>query len=189
MSRQTLQEKYFSINAALNRYIKSYSLRCPVIKCGVDPATLKDSARDQTSARARYPYLQSHLMNVNPTAWTSDRSGIYTRFEYQLSFFTSPDTEIENDSELFKPFDVARMALSDINTGALLLVDETTGAQSSIADLLSIREERNFSMVSGAAVPRAVLVAKLATVCGYPVRTPDPGISTDLEDAISILGE
>lgn len=187
MSGQTLQEKYYAINAALNRYLKSYSVRCPVYKYGIDPATLKNDAKDQTVSR--YPYMQTYVNNVRPQSWTKDSGGIYTRFEFQLSFFTSPENELENDMELFKPFDVARMAFSDIEAGALIRLDDGAASGVTIADLLSIREERDFRMVSGAPVPKAVLIAELAAVCGYPVHTPDPGISTDLDNAVSISGE
>lgn len=182
---QTLQEKYYAINAALNAFIKSKSVRCPVVKYGIDPATLKDSAKDQTNKR--YPYFQSFILNPKATAWTSDGGGVYTRFEYQLSFFTSPANELENDAALFLPFNLARTALSDVELQVLRRVEN--GESVFIADLLDLREETNFGMVSGAPVPTGVLIARFATVCGYPVRVPGPGISTDLDFALEFTNE
>ena len=183
---QTLQEKYYAINAALNAFMKARGVRCPVIKFGVDPATLKASSKDQTDSR--YPYFQSFILNPKATAWTSDGGGIYARFEYQLSFFTSPENEFENDAALFLPFNLARMALSDVDQQVLCRVDED-GNKLYIADLLDLQEKTDFSMVSGAPVPTGVLLAKFAAVCGYPVHLPGPGISTDLDFALEITNE
>lgn len=180
MQSQTLTEKYYALNAALNVFLAGYDVRCPVIQFGIDPARIPVNGKDQNARR--YPYMQSFILNPKATAWTSDRSGIYTRFEYQLSFFTSPESEYENVSELFKPFHLARMAFSDISLNTFLRVDEDTGASCTIADLLRLREEPSFSMQSGAPVPKAVLIAEMATVCGYPVHLPAPTISTDLNE-------
>lgn len=182
----TLEEKYYAINAALNAWFETQEVRCPVVKFGVDPATLKASVRDQTNSR--YPYFQSFLMNPQPQAWTSSAAGVYTRFEYQLSFYTSPDNEFTNDAALWLPFNLARIALSDVSLG-VLSVDSNAAVAVTIADLLRVREERSFSMVSGAPVPRGVLIAEMAAVCSYPISTPDPGRSTDLDSAITISPE
>lgn len=181
---QTLTEKYYALNAALNKFLKSYGVRSPVAKFGIDPATLKEKSKDQTAPASRYPYFQSFLLNPKATAWTTDRSGIFVRFEYQLSYFTSPDSELEKDSELFKPFHLARMAFSDVTLRAFLRVDDVTAESTTIADLMRLREEMGFSMVSGAPVPTAVLIAEMTAVCGYPVSVADPGLSTDLDHAL-----
>lgn len=183
IAAQTLQEKYYAMNSALNAVMVSFGVRCPVVKFGADPATVKAVVKDQTASR--WPYMQSFILNPKVTAWTSDRSGIYTRFEYQLSFFTSPDNEFENDADLFKPYNLARMAFSDVSLKAFLRVDALTGASVTIADLLRLREETSFSMVSGAPVPKAVMTAEMAAVCGYPAHLSDPGISTDLDHALA----
>lgn len=182
---QTLQEKYYAINAALNAFLKAKGVRCPVIKYGIDPATLKNNSKDQTNNR--YPYFQSFILNPKATAWTSDGGGVYTRFEYQLSFFTSPENEIENDAALFLPFNLARVALSDVNLQVLRRV--SGGESVFIADLLDLQENPDFSMVSGAPVPTGVLLAKFAAVCGYPVHFDGPGISTDLDFALEFTNE
>lgn len=183
---QTLQEKYYAINAALNAFIKARGVRCPVSKFGIDPATLKATSKDQTVSR--YPYFQSFILNPKATAWTTDGSGIYTRFEYQLSFFTSPANELENDAALFLPFNLARMALSDVELQVLRRVDND-GNSLFIADLIDLQEKTDFSMVSGAPVPTGVLLAKFTAVCGYPVHLPGPGISTDLDFALEFIDE
>lgn len=181
-AKQTLQQKYYAINAALNTFLKSQGARCPVIKFGVDPATLKTASKDQTVSR--YPYMQAFILNPKPNAWTSRDAGIYTRFEYQLSFFTSPENELENDEDFFRPFQLARAAFSDVNFGVLLSVDTVTGKSVRIADVLDIREETSFHMVSGAPVPKAVLIVSMAAMCAYPsINIPDPTISTDIDNA------
>ncbi len=190
MSGQTLEEKYYAINSAVARFLQSKNVRCPVIAFGIDPATLKDSLKDQTSQNARYPYLQSFLLSATAQPWTTFAGGIYTRFEYQLSFFTAPQIELENQASLFLPFNLAKIALTDISLGALLSVDSTPENPVTIADLLRIREERSFHMVSGAPVPKAVIVAEFAAVCAYPSpAVTDPGRSTDLDHAITITPE
>jgi len=184
LAPQTITEKYYALNAALNAFLTAQGVNCPVIKFGVDPKTLQAVTKSQTVA-PRYPYMQSFIMNPRPSGWTSDAGGIYTRFEYQLSFFTSPETEIQNDTEQWLPYHLARMAFSDISLNVFLRIDENTEQTVTIADLLRLREDPSFSMVSGAPVPKAVMIAEMAAVCAYPVRTPDPGISTDLDIAIA----
>lgn len=189
MSGQTLEEKYYAINTGIARYLRTQNVRCPLLAFGINAATLKEESKDQTAAKSRFPYLQSYLLSATSQPWTSQASGVYTRFEYQLSFFTAPQVEFENQAALFLPFNLAKMALTDISLGALLSVDSTPGNPVTIADLLRIREDRSFSMISGAPVPKAVLVAEFAAVCAYPVATFDPGISTDLDAAVVITPE
>lgn len=180
---RTLIEKHYALNTCLSIFLKTRGVVCPVVQFGVDPATVKASSKDQTINR--YSYIQTFILNPKPQAWTSYESGIYTRFEYQLSFFTSPENEFENMTELWKPYNLARTALSDISIGAFLTIDPATGSSVSIADLLNVREELAFGMVSGAPVPRAVMIAEMASVCAYPDTVADPGESTDLDLAIS----
>jgi len=180
---RTLIEKYYALNTCLSQFLKSRNAICPVVQFGVDPATIKASSKDQTVNR--YSYIQTFILNPKVQSWTSHEGGIYTRFEWQLSFFTSPDNEFENMTELWRPYNLARMALSDISLGAFLSIDPLTGLSVSIADLLNVREELASSMVSGAPVPRAVMIAEMASVCAYPDTVPDPGESTDLDLAIS----
>lgn len=177
MTGQTLIQKYYAINDALQNFLESKNVRCPVIKFGVDPATLKFKLKDQTVNR--YPYIQTFIAKARSTAWTSDKSGIYTLFEFQLSFFTSPENEFENDVELYKPFYLAKIALSDIDLGVLKRIDDAATGGVMIANLQRIREENSFSMVSGAPVPKAVLIADFSCVCGYPVDLPGVGLSTN----------
>lgn len=185
----TLIQRYYKINEALNNYLKvrgtALNFTCPVIKYGIDRATLKSETKSQAD---KYPYIQTYVMNVSPVAWTSYESGILTDFEYQLSFFTSPRNEFMNDTDYFIPFDVAKNALSDINLQLLKTTDQL-GNVTTLADLQDVKFHYEFEMKSGSPVPSAFLIAKMRAVCGYVI---DPGyapatMSTNLDNAIKYI--
>lgn len=183
---QTLREKYYAINTVLNNWLVANGIRSPVYKFGVDPSTIKAATRDQNGSR--YPYFQSFLTPTNPTAWTLSAVGTYARFEYQLNFYTSPQSEFVNDAARFNPFFAAKMAFSDIDA-KLLVVPTASGQGVTIADVLSVREEYDFGMASGAPVPTAVLLVSMAAIVAAPIITPDPGTSTDVESALELNDE
>lgn len=178
----TLLQRYYAINRALNAYLVAQGVNCPIIKHGIDPATLKATSKAQTTV---YPYMQSFLLNPKPTAWTSQTSGILTTFEYQLSFFTAPQDEFANDATLFTPFEVAKNALSDVNA-KVLTVTGYAGAETTLADLLDIKHHYEFEMKSGSPRPAAFMIARMRAVCGYAKAVPEAELSTDIEGAITI---
>lgn len=182
MAGLTLMQRYYGINKALNDYLKSRAIDCPVIKYGIDPATIKAQSNAQTGFK--YPYFQSYIRPVNPQAWTSSDAGTLTQFEYQLSFFTGPQDEFANDADKFIPFDVARNALSDVNIRLLATVD-IYGNRTTLADLLDVQHHYEFSMKTGQPVPAAFLIAKMRAVCAYPISIPDATLSTDIDNAIT----
>lgn len=190
MNGLTLQERYYKINEALNLFLKSKNVVCPVYKYGVDPATLNTSPNGQDK---KYPYFQSFLLNPKPQSWTTQKGGTYFTFEYQLSFFTSPRNEFQNDTIEWKPFELARIAFSDIDIDLLRIKPEGGGDPepnaATLADVLDVRTMIGFKMTSGAVVPSGVLLIKMAAVVGYPIEITNPTEATNIDDAISISQE
>ncbi len=182
----TLMERYYAINQALNSYLVSLDLNCPVIKYGVDLATLKRSWKGQQYDR--YPYIQTYISNVKAQQWTSYQGGTLTEWDFQASFFSSPKTEFENDALYFKPFEAIKNGLSNIRLNLLQTVSND-GKITTLADIYEpIRFHYEFEMKSGSPVPSAFMICKMRAVCGYGMNLaePDPTISTDLDSAIEI---
>lgn len=178
----TLQERYYKINEALNNFFESQSLDCRVLKYGIDPATTKDNTNLQEK---KYPYFQSFLLNPKPQSWTDQQSGTYYEFEYQLSFFTSPRNETEDDIDEMRPFEIARIALCDIDLD-LLRIDPDDPSSGTYATVLDVKTPLSFKMVSGAVVPSGVLLVKMAAVVSYPITLPVVGDATNIDNAIVI---
>jgi hypothetical protein len=118
----TIMQRYYAINQAIDSYLISKDIFCPVIKYGIDPATLKPKWKGKQYDR--FPYLQTFISNVKPQAWTSYYSGTLTDFDFQISFFTSPDNEFINDVNFFKPFEAVKNGLSNINLNLLQTTSE-----------------------------------------------------------------
>lgn len=173
----TLMERYYGINEKLNQFLQSRYSDLKIYKYGVNPALLKS---DLKKSEKIYPYGLSYLTNINEKGWTSLESGIYTTFNYQVNYFTSPNTEFTNDSNLYKPFDLLKLALTDVNL-KILEIDGYT-----LADIQKIEtSENNFNVVSGAIVPSRILIAKMSAVCGYPESIPQPTLATDTSKALT----
>lgn len=169
-----LREKQGAINAALNSYLIGKSIKCPVFKYGINPAAAKTNIKDNSTTV--YPYMQSYVSNVKEQSWTTRESGIYTRFDYQLSFFTAPETEFGDDTKLFYPFEVARNALSDIQLNIL----------NGIAVIKRIKANYKADMKSGQLVPSAFVIYEMAAVCSYEAITPSVGQATNIDEALII---
>lgn len=184
----TLMERYYAINQAINAYLISKNIFCPVIKYGIDPGTLK--AKWNGQQYDTFPYLQTYISNVRPLAWTSYPSGTLTDFDFQISFFTSPADETINDSVFFKPFEAVKNGLANINLNLLQTTDQD-GNITTIADIKSLLFHYEFNMKSGSPVPSAFVIYKMRAVCGYgeDLAEPDPTISTDLDQAITFINE
>jgi len=170
----TLEETYYAINKALIDYLASQSITCPLLKYGVDPAVAKESKKDNQNNK--YPYLQSYYQNVKQQSWTSNKSGIYTTFDYQLSFFTAPQTEYTNDSKLFFPFEISKNAMSDIDLNLL----------HNIAVIKRTKIDHKSDMKSGQLVPAAFVVYEMGAVCSYKATIPDATQATNIDAAIKI---
>jgi len=188
MSGLTLLQRYYAMNAALDKYLSDQQTNCPVIKYGIDPATLKTTFKDTRDSV--FPYIQTHISNVRPVAWTSLDSGIMTEFDYQLSFFTSPADETVNDAAYFIPFEVARIGLTDVNRKVLSTFD-TDGNEYTIANILDLKFHYEFEMKTGSPVPAAFLIARMRAVCAYVAEAGivNPTESTDLFSGIQLNGD
>lgn len=173
----TLDERYFAINEAINKFLSANSIDCPIFKYGIDPGTLKTNIAKNEKV---YPYAMTSINNVETVSWTSEENGIYTRFEYQVNFFTSPKTEFTNDADLYKPFEWIKLALTDVNKSVLQVFDNVEPKITMLADLLSVRVIPGFKIVSGAILPSKILIAKMAAVCGYPDPVGSVGEATDI---------
>ncbi len=172
--KRTIHQVYYAINAAIISYLAENNIKASFYKTGIDPATLKtDRANLQT---IRYPYIQSTITNLDPQSWTSKESGIFTDFDYQLSFFTAPQSELENDSKYFYAFEVAKDALSDVN---LNLIGD-------IASIMSTNGPIDFQTKSGQSVPSAVMIYRMRSICAYRAIVEDSGTTTDLNGAIQL---
>jgi hypothetical protein len=178
----TLQERYYGINKSVRKFLRDNGFDVPIYKYGIDPATAKDDLKSQAK---KYPYFQSFLIDPKPQSWTSFEKGRYTRFEYQLSFFTSPQTEFTNDGDLWKPFEAAQIAFSDAQSD-VLRIDPNDPDSSTYADVLDIRTKQDFGLVSGAVVPSGVIIVKLAAMIGYPMTIAPVGSASNIDAAISI---
>lgn len=174
-------DRYYGINGALGAYLQAQSIACPIIKYGVDPATLKDASKDQAGTSV-FPFLRSHISNVRQQAWTSKESGILTEFDFQLSFFTAPPDPALNDTAYWLPFEVANIGLTDISRQVLTRTDGTTWA-----DILDLKYHYEFEVRTGSPSPAAFVLARMRAVCGYAAQAgiADPTISTDLDNAIT----
>lgn len=176
----TLQERYYGINENLNKFLQSKYIDCPVLKYGIDVATLKT---DTKKAEKIYPYAMTSINNISSNAWTSEESGIFTRFDYQVNFFTSPKTEFTNDAKLFKPFEFIKLAFTDINKTVLEIIDKDDNI-TMLADILNVSEMSGFGVISGAVTPSKILIVKFAAICGYPESIGSNGYATDTSKAL-----
>lgn len=173
----TLNERYYAVNTALNTYLQSKGIQAQVIKYGIDPATLM---KDQNNTSAtKYPYFQSYITNIVEQPWTTQSTGIFTDFDYQLSYFAGPRSEKINDTKYFYPFEVAKNVLGDIDLNIL----------DGIADIKAKEGPYKFDMKSGQPVASAIMIYHMRAQCSYEAIIPPAGITTDLNSAISIIGE
>lgn len=178
----TLMERYYGINKNLNKFLVANSVVCPVYKYGIDIATLKSNAKQ---AEKIYPYAMTSVNNITTNAWTSEESGVYTRFDYQVNFFTSPKTEFTKDADLYDAFEFIKLALTDITKAVLQTFDLIENKITMLADILSLSELPGFTVTSGAIVPSMILIVKMAAVCGYPQVIGGDGYAVDISKALS----
>lgn len=183
MSGLTLMQKYYGINENLNKFLISKSIDCPILKYGIDVATLKS---DTKKPEKIYPYAMTSINDISSNAWTSEESGHYTRFTFQVNYFTSPKTEFINDANLYKPFEFIKLAFTDINKTVLQIVNtlEYETKITMLADILSISEINGFGIISGAVTPSKILLVKMAAVCSYPETIGGNGYATDTSKAL-----
>jgi len=169
-----IHEKYYAINSAINKYLKSKSVDCPLIKYGIDRASVKANKKD--TVENRYPYMQSHISNIQQQSWTAEANGILTKFDYQISFFTAPETEFTNDAKLFYPFELTKNILADTKLNIL----------NNIAVIRRTRGHYESNLKSGQGVPSAFIIYSMTAVCTYEAIVPESGGSTEVTGSIEI---
>lgn len=168
----TINQKYYAINQRLSDQLYINGVACPVIQGGIDPATLKVDQSNTSSVR--YPYVQTHMTNVDQQSWTSTESGIFTTFDYHLSYFTTPGNEFKNRSKYFYPFEVVKNLMSDIKINLL----------EGLAAIQSTTGPFEFELKSGQAVVSSVMIYRMWTVCSYALGVDPATLATDIDQAI-----
>lgn len=170
----TIAEKYYEINRRLSVYLKAQGVTCPVVKYGVDFATLEKDP--QITKQTKYPYIQTYFTNEKRQSWTSRAKGTLTDFDFQLSYFVGVRTEADKDAALFRPFEIAMNALSDVNINLL----------SGVASILSTDVTGEVAMKAGMLVPARLVVYRMRTTTTYEADVPAATISTDYESGINL---
>jgi len=142
----TIIEKYYAMNAALNRALASQSGTAPrVYKYGAVPKG------------ASYPYFQSAYRVTYRQPFASSVSGVLTNFEYILNFFTAAPDDETNDARLFDPYEKARE----------LITSPESFIWNGIATVLSHNETPEFKFKGGLEVLQRGLVFDCQTVTTF----------------------
>ena len=141
----TINEKYYAMNAALNKALVAQSQTVRVYKYGTVP---KDAA---------YPYFQSFFRVVKRQPYASSTSGVLVDFEYSLNFFTAKSSDEANDATLFEPYEIARE----------LITSPESFIWDGIANILSHDETPEFNVKGGLEVLQRGLVFACQTVTTF----------------------
>jgi len=144
----TIIEKYYAMNAALNKALVAQGLTARVYKYGAVPKG------------ASYPYFQSAYRVTRRQPWASSVSGVLTDFEYILNFFTAAPNDEVNDAKLFEPYEIARE----------LVTSPESFIWSGIATVLSHDETPDFKFRGGLEVLQRGLVFACQTVTSFASR-------------------
>ena len=150
----TLIEIYYKLNESLNAALRSQSVSCKVYKYGVNPAMINGA-----SAKQSYPYIQTSYSVDFSHSHSTDESGILTDFDYQISFFTSPDSDFSNDSKIINTWEGVKNCVSDIRLNAF----------GDYASLMNHQEIDGFSDTSGMTLASKFLICKMRAVCSYHI--------------------
>ena len=141
----TINEKYYAMNAALNKALVAKSVTARVYKYGVVPKN------------ATYPYFQSFYRVTKRQPFASKSSGVLTSFEYMLNYFTAPASDEANDAVLFEPYEIARE----------LITSPDSFIWDGIANVLSHDETPEFNYKGGLEVSQRGLVFACETVTTF----------------------
>ena len=143
----TIIEKYYAMNAALNKALAAggSGLSVRVYKYGAVPKG------------ASYPYFQSTYRVTHRQPFASSISGVLTDFEYTLNFFTAAPNDEINDAALFEPYEIARE----------LITSPESFIWSGIATVLSHAETPDFKFHGGLEVLQRGLVFACQTVTTF----------------------
>jgi hypothetical protein len=154
----TINEKYYAMNAALNKALTAQSITARVYKYGAVPKG------------AAYPYFQSTYRVTRRQPFAKKSTGVLTDFEYILNFFTAKSSDEANDAKLFEPYETARECIT--SPDSFIWKD--------IANILSHDETPEFSVKGGLEVLQRGLVFACQTVATFvSVITGGKEITTD----------
>ena len=141
----TINEKYYAMNAALNKALQAQGLTARVYKYGTVPKG------------AAYPYFQSIYRVTRRQPYGSSVSGVLTDFEYSLNFFTAAANDEGNDAALFEPYEIARE----------LITSPESFIWKNIANILGHEETPEFHFKGGLEVLQRGLVIACQTVTTF----------------------
>ena len=159
----TINEKYYTMNKALNTAIINQGITCPVYKYGTVVKTVS------------YPYIQTLYRVTKRQPNGSAKSGTLIDFEFTLNFFTAAGNERENDSNLFIPYETARE----------LIVSPDLLIWSGIANVLNHDETPEFNFKGGVEVLQKGLVFKCQTVVSHVIA--DATTYVDIDEAMEVV--
>lgn len=145
----TSDEIYYKFIEKLNLFLQSESETCRVYKSGFDFSMLKDIS---------FPLFQLAQIRIAEKLSTSQENKIFTEAKYQLSFFSGPVNEYENNTNEFIPWRKTLDALRDIN---LLL----TRGLLTIVKMQEINLED--ATINGKLTPSAVLLLDTQFIADY----------------------
>jgi hypothetical protein len=141
----TINEKYYAMNAALNKALVTQGQTARVYKYGTVPKG------------AAYPYFQSTYRVTHRQPFASSTSGVLTGFDYSLNYFTAASSDESNDAALFEPYEIARE----------LITSPESFIWDGIANILSHDETPDFSVKGGLEVLQRGLVFACETVTTF----------------------
>ena len=141
----TINEKYYAMNAALNKALKAKSQTAQVYKYGAVPRDTK------------YPYFQSIYRVTRRQPFASSVSGVLMDFEYSLNFFTAAVSDEANDAKLFEPYEIARE----------LITSPESFIWDGIANVYSHEETPEFHFKGGLEVLQRGLIFSCQTVTTF----------------------
>jgi hypothetical protein len=162
----TIIEKYYAMNAALNRAMVNLAVNAWVYKYGTVPK------------KATYPYFQSTYRVTSRQPYASSVSGVLTDFEFILNFFTAAPSDEVHDAKLFEPYEIARE----------LITSPESAIWNSIATIFSHDETPEFSMKGGLEVLQRGLVFACQTVTTF-VSTIHGGVEITVDNVVDAIKE
>lgn len=160
----TINEKYYAMNAALNKALAANGVNARVYKYGIVP---KGTA---------YPYFQSLYRVTYRQPFPSRASGVLTEFEYTLNFFTAAASDEANDAKLFEPYEIARE----------LITSPDSFIWSGIANILSHDETPEFKMKGGLETLQRGLVFACQTTTSF-VSDITGGKEVDIDNVVDTI--
>lgn len=168
----TLGEVYYSLNTAVNQFLKSNGITARLYAFGINPQQQKGR-----ESKATYPYFQSRYpTNVDRPPHTTRESAIITWFDYQLDFYAAPENEQYNAVELIALFEKVMNAIQD--TRVQIWRD--------IASLVKITGPIDTTYEGGSVKMSFTTIFRLSAVCSYEL-TITPYVESSIDSVIDVI--